>query len=178
MGENSDSDAELEEVFVRQPEGHFQAVYDRYSGPLFRFLYRFTGNNQTSEEILQDIFLELLAGKFKSVESGTLKSWLFTVAKNRGLNHRKKSLRDIQVDLDELSSTSNLEEQVIADSLLFRLSRAEELLPVELKETWTLRKRGLDYQEIAESLSIPVGTVKSRFSRLVDYLRKEFGNES
>jgi RNA polymerase sigma-70 factor (ECF subfamily) len=172
MGETDD--ASLEKDFVRNPEGCFRAVYDRYSGPLFRFLYRFTGNHEVSEEILQDIFLELLNGRFKFTEEGTLKSWLFTVAKNRGLNLRKKTARNVQTNLHEVRSFENLEEQTIADNLICHLKKAESVLPADLRETWNLRKHGLDNQQIATALSIPVGTVKSRFSRLVDYLREEF----
>lgn len=165
---------ELEEAFLRLPEIHFRDVYDRYSGSLFRFLYRFTHNNQASEEILHDTFIELLNGRFKAADSGTLKSWLFTVAKNRGLNHRKKSLRDAKEDISLIRSNNDLENETIHASLLTHLSKAENKLPTDLKETWNLRKNGHDYQEIAKALAIPVGTVKSRFARLVELLRKEF----
>ncbi len=167
-------DKELEEAFVKAPEKYLQAVYDRYSSSLFRFLYRFTANNQSSEEIMHDIFLELLKERFKSSENGTLKSWLFTVAKNRGLNYRKRSARETKEDISSISSDRNLEEETIQLSLLSRLKEVEINLPNDLKETWGLRKRGHDYQEIAKTLAIPVGTVKSRFSRLVELLRKEF----
>jgi RNA polymerase sigma-70 factor (ECF subfamily) len=172
------NDQELERAFVHEPERHFQAVYDRYSGPLFRFLYRFTGNNQASEEILHDVFCELLTGRFKLSESGGLKSWLYTVAKNRGLNHQAKSFREAKQDMDEISAGEDLEEKTIHLNLLTRLEKIEGALPHDLNETWQLRKNGLDYSEIATSLSIPVGTVKSRFSRLVEFLRKEFGHEN
>ncbi len=167
-------DEGLERAFFKSPEEYFQAVYDRYSGPLFRFLFRFTGNHQSSEEILHDVFIELLNGKFKSVQNGTLKSWLFTVAKNRGLNHRKKFEREMTSDLSSMASSHDLEAETMQTSLLSQLKKIEDRLPNDLQETWNLRKKGLDYQEIAKTLSIPVGTVKSRFSRLVDFLRKEF----
>lgn len=169
------TDEELESLFVKNPEKSFQAVYDRYSGPLFRFLYRFTGNNQASEEILHDIFVELLGGKFR--EEGSLKSWLFTVAKNRGLNYARKSVRVVQKDLSREVSVQNLEEETIHAGLLSHLQKVEAYLPLDLKETWNLRKSGMDYAQIAEKLSIPVGTVKSRFSRLVEVLKKEFESE-
>lgn len=167
-------DEELEIAFLEAPEKYFQDVYNRYSGSLFRFLYRFTGNNQSSEEILHDIFIELLHGHFKATVDGTLKSWLFTVAKNRGLNHRKKSVREVKDDLTMAPSLENLEDDTIQSSLLSRLSKAEKNLPKDLRETWALRKSGHDYQAIAKALEIPVGTVKSRFSRLVEFLREEF----
>ena len=171
------SDEEIERSFLWDSEKYFQLVYDRYSGPLFRFLYRFTGNNQASEEILHDIFIELFAGKFSFSESGGLKSWLFTVAKNRGLNHRKKALRETKQDLSLVPSEENLEQNTMQLGLLSHLAKIERHLPHDLKETWDLRKNGLGYAEIAETLSVPVGTVKSRFSRLVEFLRQEFKNE-
>lgn len=174
----SDRDANLERDFVENPAVHFRRVYDRYAGPLFRFLYRFTGNDQASEEILHDIFVELLNGRFQSVSGGTLQSWLFTVAKNRGMNHQKRSSKVVEADLSELPSGSDLEEQTIAHDLHRRLIQAEAVLSHDLKETWWLRKSGMDNQQIASALSIPLGTVKSRFARLVEYLRKEFEHES
>jgi RNA polymerase sigma factor (sigma-70 family) len=176
MTEENDND--LEKLFLQSPRENFRAVYVRYSGSLFRFLYRFTVNNQVSEEILHDIFMELLGGRFKALEHGSLKSWLFTVAKNRGLNHQKKCSRLVESDMSTLPSSDNLEEQAVNRSLLQHLEKAETTLPEEIRETWNLRKLGLDNQEIASKLSIPLGTVKSRFSRLTDYLRKEFDHEA
>lgn len=167
------TDDELETAFARAPEANFHAVYGRYSGPLFRYLYRFTGNNQSSEEILHDIFVELMNGKFRSSDQGSLKAWLFTVAKHRGLNLRKKSFRETKEDMSLVSSERNLEDETIQSNLLSSLAKAESRLPADLQETWNLRKRGLDYQQIAEALAVPVGTVKSRFSRLVEFLRKD-----
>ncbi|PIT99471.1 MAG: hypothetical protein COT74_10755 [Bdellovibrionales bacterium CG10_big_fil_rev_8_21_14_0_10_45_34] len=171
---NESPDDALEKSFVESPKTHFRHVYDRYSGPLYRYLYRFTGNNQASEEILHDIFVELFGGRFKTVPGGTLKSWLFTVARNRGLNYQKKQSKVIDTDTRDLRCLTNLEEQTISLDLHRRLSEAEDMLPVDIRETWTLRKSGLDNKQIAAILAIPLGTVKSRFSRLVEYLRKEF----
>jgi RNA polymerase sigma factor (sigma-70 family) len=170
---NLNEDKELEQNFATQPEKYFQLVYDRYSGPLFRLLYRFTMNSESSEEILQDLFIELHTGKYKFSENGSLKSWLFTVAKNRGINHHKKNSK-LRANTDELIDQKNIESQLIDKDIHLKLSKAELKLPQELQETWNLRKSGLDYQEIAHKLSIPIGTVKSRFSRLVEYLKKEF----
>jgi RNA polymerase sigma-70 factor (ECF subfamily) len=104
-----------------------------------------------------------------------LKSWLFTLAKNKSLNFLKNhSHKNIaQTNIEKISSTSDLEAQVIEHSLLRKLEAAENDLPEELYTTWNLRKQGYDYQEIALKLSIPVGTVKSRFHRLVEFMREE-----
>jgi RNA polymerase sigma factor (sigma-70 family) len=96
MAESEELD--LERRFIEDPEGHLRMVYERYSGILFRFLYRFTENRQVAEEILHDLFLELVKGRFRPLDGGTLKSWLFTVAKNRALNQRRTNKRFVAID--------------------------------------------------------------------------------
>lgn len=167
-------DLDIEADFLKNPEHGFRAVFDRYSGPLLRFLYRFTANTEAAEEILQDLFFELLKGSYRPQEGANLKAWLFTVARNRALNHRKRAKKSVNLESEQLTEPSNLENETINVRLLSHLQQAERKLPAEIQETWELRKRGYDNQQIAEALSIPLGTVKSRFSRLVDYLRKEF----
>ncbi len=170
-----DNDLYLQLKIESKKETAFRTLYDRYSSPLFRFIYRFTLNQQIAEEILHDIFIQLLNDKYNSSE-GNLKSWLFTVAKNKSLNHAKKSSFETSNDLAIAKATteSDLEHSFINHNLLKNLSLLESKLPADLRQTWNLKKQGLDYQQISHALSIPVGTVKSRFSRLVEHLKKEF----
>lgn len=157
----------------------FSALYDRYASGLFRFVVRFTQNDQAAEDILQDIFTQLILGKFRkgdNAEDGVhLKSWLFTLAKNHSLNYlRQRKQEDSSPEtIDSLQDATSLEENTLQKNLLRLLSTIETKLPSELKDTWALRKSGLNYDQIASKLGIPVGTVKSRFHRLVDFLRKE-----
>ncbi len=172
---HSDNDLYLQLKIDSKKEVAFRTLYDRYSSSLFRFIYRFTLNRQVAEEILHDTFIQLLNDKYNHSE-GNLKSWLFTVAKNKSLNHKKKSFFETSDDLAILKATSesDFEQSFINHSLSKKLSFLEESLPSDLRQTWNLRKQGLDCQQISQVLSIPVGTVKSRFSRLVDHLKKEF----
>lgn len=159
-------------------EGAFRVLYARHSGPLFRFLYRFTLDRPLTEEILQDIFEQLLVSRLEMNSRLNIKSWLYTLAKNRSLNLIKKTSREIKNELivENASSTHDMAQEFEYENLLDRLASAEKKLPMDLSKTWQLRKDGMDYQQIAEVLSIPVGTVKSRFSRLVEFLKKEFAS--
>lgn len=159
----------------------FKSIYDRYAKPLYGYIYRFTGDASAAEEILHDVFVQLLSGQFNGPsngsDDGSLKAWLYTVAKNRGLNYAKYSSKRQKVPVDENRSNAEAatpEDQLISRDLTLRLAKSEAALSTDLRETWDLRKEGLDYKEIAARLSIPVGTVKSRFNRLVDILRTEF----
>ncbi len=169
------SDEALYSKILEKSEEAFRTLYERHSRPLFGFIYRFTGCREVAEEILHDTLLELLSGKFKIEPNANLKSWLYTIAKNKGLNYLKKKKREFSNDevIETAASDFNLETKTINSDLIKNLNLAEKILPDELKHTWHLRKRGLDNLQIAEELSIPVGTVKSRFHRLVEFLRKE-----
>ena len=140
------------------------SVYSRFGEPLYRFIFRFTGNREAAEEILHDTFIQLVDGKFSGNEN-EVKNWLYTVARNKALNHLKRQRVPVAIVFEP-------------NERLLQLQAAEGALPEDLKQTWELRKDGLDYQEIAETLSIPVGTVKSRFFRLVKFMKKEFADDT
>ncbi|MNY73203.1 RNA polymerase sigma factor RpoE [compost metagenome] len=67
-----------------------------------------------------------------------------------------------------------MEDSVSTAQIYSKIKTFQTALPHDLAQTWRLRQQGMDYAEIAMELNIPVGTVKSRFSRLVDYFKKEF----
>ena len=161
---------------TERKEVAFRALYDRHSGPLFRFIYRFTVNSQAAEEILHDIFIQLLSEKFHLDSGANLKGWLYTLAKNKSLNHIKKTSfeKPDEIAVESAIAEDTFEQQFDLNRSLQKLAALEASLPTDLMHTWKLRKQGLDYQQIADKLSIPVGTVKSRFSRLVEHLKKEF----
>lgn len=169
------SDEDILKTWTRDPQEGFRLIYERYSGVLLRFVFRFTGNQEQAEEILQDLFTEVLKADFSSPHF-QLKAWLFTVAKNKSLNFERKKKREVASDkmIHAAVDPQGLEEQVANTQIFARMDRFEEVLPSDLARTWELRRQGLDYQEIALQLNIPLGTVKSRFSRIVDYFKKEF----
>jgi RNA polymerase sigma factor (sigma-70 family) len=169
------SDEQLIASLKSEPEKAFRALYDRHSGVLLRFIFRFTGNRQAAEEILHDVFLELLGGNFSGFEAGGVKSWLFTLAKNKSLNiqRRQKLEAKAKVQPEATGDGGGLEEKTFLGFALTKLKDSERTMPGDLLETWILRRQGLGYQQIADHLAIPLGTVKSRFHRLVAYLREE-----
>jgi RNA polymerase sigma factor (sigma-70 family) len=144
---NQFSDEELYSRISKHqdPEMAFNQLYRRHSGPLFRFIYRFTANGPEAEEILHDLFLQLLQGKFHLGEDANLKSWLYTVARNKGLNlcKQRSQRRQDSSSLEELPDDQNLEQDFEHQNLLDRLQVATKKLPDDLNQTWQLRRQGI-----------------------------------
>jgi RNA polymerase sigma-70 factor, ECF subfamily len=173
---NRATDQELLAELKRNPEKAFRTLYDRYSGVLLRFIFRFTGQQPLAEDILHDVFSELLTSSPVHMSEQGLKSWLFTVAKNKSLNAiRRGAIELSSTEIAESTRThDHSEESQQLEINLEKLKALEKTLPQDLAEPWRLRRQGLDYREIADQLAIPLGTVKSRFHRLVLFLREEF----
>ncbi|MNJ96717.1 ECF RNA polymerase sigma factor SigW [compost metagenome] len=169
------SDEEILKSWKEDPHEGFRLLYDRYAGSLLRFVYRFTGNQEQAEEILQDIFTEVLKAQFESADFN-IKAWLFTIAKNKSLNFERKKRREVPSDkwIQDAVDPHSTEEQIATNQIFERIHNFHSQLPKDLARTWDLRKQGLDYKEIASELDIPIGTVKSRFSRIADFFKKEF----
>lgn len=175
----SANDEDLFKRWQLDPSGTFPLIYDRYASVLFRYIYRFSGQRQIAEEILHDVFVEILKDTYRPQSADHFKSWLFTVAKNKSLNVGRGKGREVfsEESLRSAEDPSHMEENLSAQQTAREFSRAEEALPEELASTWRLRKEGHDYQEISLRLGIPIGTVKSRFHRLVSYFQKELNLE-
>ncbi|MDT8436473.1 MAG: sigma-70 family RNA polymerase sigma factor [Gemmatimonadota bacterium] len=137
---------------------------------------RFTGGDEArSEDLVQEAFLKAWRS-WKSFEAGTnCRAWLMTILRNTFINQfRRGRSRGSDVEFDEIAERATDDDLFHADPeglVLDRIvgeeiARAIEELPDEFRVPVVLADiEGLGYQEIAETLEIPVGTVKSRLFR-------------
>lgn len=144
--------------------------------PLFASLYNFaqwlTRNRDDAEDLVQETFAKALRG-FPSFQPGTnFKSWIFRILKNTFLTSRAGLRAHPMVPLSEDDEgNAGAEPETPETILIANVSRelvrgAIEALARPFQETVILRDvEGLTYQEIADSLSIPIGTVMSRLAR-------------
>jgi RNA polymerase sigma-70 factor (ECF subfamily) len=159
----------------------FEEFVDAYGAQVHRLTRRYIVNQADAEDITQEIFLDLYRSIAGFRGEAALSTWVYRVAVNRCLRHCQRSrpeavaydertlsgAADGRSDPERFAAQSELSGQV--QSALGRLSE-EHRDVVILHEM-----HGLTYQECAEVLNIPVGTVKSRlsnaFRRLRDSLR-------
>lgn len=150
---------------VSQVEGLYQA----YGPALLVYLRRLAGRGDLAEDLLQETFVQALRGIDRLGEVTSQRAWLFTIARNVGISALRRR-RYVAVLSDEMAVAP----AVVSDPRLERMRTAIDRLPDKLRETLDLRLRhDLSYEEIAQVLSIPVGTVRSRLHHAVRQLRDE-----
>src|SRR3984893_1722010 len=145
--------------------------------PLFAKLYNFahwlTQDRAAAEDLVQETYLKALRG-FSSFQPGTnFRAWLFQILKNTFLTSCSEAKRGSTVPLDSdevvpllpVNSTS-AESMLVDRSRLDRIRGAIEQLPIAFREVILLCDvEDASYREIAEILSIPIGTVMSGLAR-------------
>jgi len=168
---------EIDEVIARCLQGDQVAwaiIMDRHRRKVFNLAYKFVGRHDEAEDLTQDIFLKI----FKSLETfdrrANFQTWLISVSRNLCIDHYRSVRKERQtiareVDAGELqpASVERGPYQVAEHQDLRGLLRqALQKLPTTLRTAVVLRDlQELSYQEIADRLGLPEGTVKSRINR-------------
>ncbi len=148
-----------------------QALYEAHGPALLAYLRRLAGRADLAEDLLQETFVQALHNLDRLGQVVSKRAWLFTIARNLGVsNLRRRRLRlTARLSDEEAAAPAPVE-----NPRLERMRLAVGRLPDKHRETLELRLRDdLSYEEIAEVLSIPVGTVRSRLHHAVRQLRED-----
>jgi RNA polymerase sigma-70 factor (ECF subfamily) len=168
------SDADLVPPCRRGDEAAWRELVTRHTRRVFGLAYRFTGRVDEAEDLTQEVFVKVYQTLDRYREAdGPFQGWLMAVARNHAIDHyrrrKQERLRRTQ-DPQVLETMPAGGEHPIAG--LEREERARlvhsglRALPAELRLPLILCDlQGLPYEEIADALQIPLGTVKSRINR-------------
>lgn len=140
----------------------FETLYDRYQDWVVSLALRFSGNREDALDVLQETFTYFFR-KFPGFRlTSKLKTFLYPVIKHLAVRKRELSRRRVTLEGDREAPARP---EGSAEPLLARLPEAQQ-------EVVRLRfVDGLDLQEIAEALEVPLGTVKSRLHAALETLR-------
>ncbi|PWN08211.1 sigma-70 family RNA polymerase sigma factor [Rhodohalobacter mucosus] len=160
---------------------------------LYNFGLRLTSDPNDAEDLVQDTIVKAYRF-FSSYEKGTnAKAWLFRILKNSYINnYRKKSKKPQEVDYDEVATfyetiraerteTSDLEDKMFRELIDDDISNALDEIPEDFRTVVLLCDvEDFTYEEIANMLDVPIGTIRSRLHRgrnllkaqLMDYATK------
>ena len=157
----------------------FHRLIEQQIPRLRRYARALTRNRDRSDDLVQNT-LERALVKEGFWQPGTnLRAWLFTIMHNEHVNTVRRDSREAAgIDIERVSGTLSATTDPSASRQMIELDRALARLPLEQRQVILLvGLEGMSYNETAEILSIPVGTVRSRLSRGRDGLRKLLGME-
>lgn len=158
-------------------------LYDRYGRAGFTLAYRMLANAETAEEIVQDAFLSVWrhAGTYDG-RVGLVRPWLLSIVHHRAIDRlRRASSRQTTTQLDEawmLAADGDVFAEVYRALRRDEIRRALGCLPADQRAAIELSYfQGLTFNEIAEIVKAPVGTVKSRVRLALARLRQALDRE-
>ncbi|MDY0111076.1 MAG: sigma-70 family RNA polymerase sigma factor [Candidatus Krumholzibacteria bacterium] len=162
----------------RGEEDAFEEILARYRSPIYNLCWRMTRNDEDARDLGQEIFIKVFRLLDRFDEQYAFHSWLFRIATNHCIDHlRRQRLRFLSLERDGGSTEEEAAMQIPTDDpppdkmLQSReaLEKLEEIigeLPPHYRVITLLRHdQELSYEEIAESLQLPLGTVKARIHR-------------
>ncbi|MBA4039799.1 MAG: hypothetical protein C0468_05695, partial [Planctomyces sp.] len=186
FGADSRDDNALIEAYRAGESGALEVLANRYFLDLMRFLTRLTGDRNSAEDVFQEAFLQVHLSAESFDATRRFKPWLFTIAANKARDLLRKNARRRTLDLSSpVGGSSGSDEGVtFVDLMEVEVSQpGEEVsgrerdrmvqqavtdLPVPLREVLLLAYfQKMSYNQIADVLEIPLGTVKSRLHAAV-----------
>lgn len=156
-------------------------VYDTHSGPLFHFVKNWLANPHEASDIVHDTMLEVWRRADRFQGRSSLKSWIFSIARNKAIDKNRKTSRMTYTDeipevVDiEASPAQALEMSQDAEHLK---KCVEALSPKHRRMIHLAFYEDLTYKEIAEIEACPVGTVKTRILYAKKLLMRDLSAQS
>jgi RNA polymerase sigma-70 factor (ECF subfamily) len=186
-------DADVVSLAQQGREAAFRELVRRYERPVFSLVFRMVRDRETSEELAQETFIKVLNHIDRYQPQFKFSSWLFKIANNIAIDHlRKRQIETISMDgsphaasAAEVEATSfdvairqeSALEEMEARELGSAIERAIAELRPEYRSCIVLRHvEGRSYEEIAATLDLPLGTVKTYIHRARLELRDSLGH--
>jgi RNA polymerase sigma-70 factor, ECF subfamily len=184
------TDQQVVELAREGRETAFRELIGRYQRPVFSLIYRLVRDREKAEDLAQDTFIKVLNALDRYDPSYKFSSWIFKIAHNTSLDHlRRKEPETLSIDgsphartaaeteastLTPVSTGLTPEEYTSNQELGSEIDRAIALLRPEYRTAIVLcHVEGRAYEEIAEIMEIPLGTVKTYIHRGRNELKKQ-----
>jgi RNA polymerase sigma-70 factor (ECF subfamily) len=178
-------------MYSQGDERAFRELVSRYKNGLYAFLKRFLNHQDLIEDVFQETFLQLFTSRDSFDTDRPLRPWLFTIAANKAKDALRKQQRTSAVAIGTISDGEEASFGDVLNSLTSDETRPYETLeqgeaaelvrdviasmPQQAREILILAYfNKFSYKQMAQILSIPIGTVKSRLHTAVNRFAKEY----
>lgn len=190
MDASSLSDEEIVERIKAGKVELFEVIVSRYQRKLINYIYRMINNLEPAMELCQEVFIKVYSSLDKYNPEYKFTTWVHRIASNATIDWmRKKKLETYSIDDDGKGEGLSLGDQLSTDDLdpltnlemrqlQSRIEEAIDELPFIYKQLIILRHiNELSYDEIAEAVDLPLGTVKNRIFRGREMLKAKLAGE-
>jgi RNA polymerase sigma-70 factor (ECF subfamily) len=162
---SDENDVRIRDALIAGHERTLAEVYDTYGPLVYGVALHITRDRGAAEDIAQEVFVDLWRRPERfDPQIARLRSWLCMIARRRGIDwvRRRRTQENLRRTADDLVSTG-FEDDVLASTARKQVREAVASLPTPYRQAIFLAYyQGLTYREVAEALSIPEGTAKSR----------------
>jgi RNA polymerase sigma-70 factor (ECF subfamily) len=185
---NESTDKELVKRVQKGDKGAFDLLVLKYEQKIVNLVMRYVRDPEQALDITQEAFIKAYRALPRFRGDSAFYTWLYRIAVNTAKNYlaaQRRRPTDIELDLQDpeqyglhakLKETDTPEGVALSKELQETLERAIESLPDDLRTAIILRELdGMSYEEIAQTMDCPVGTVRSRIFRARDAIAKKVG---
>ena len=166
-------DVRLIERCLARDDAAWEVIVARYRRRVFHIAWKFTGRHAEAEDLTQEIFLKVFKSLDRFHRDADFGTWLSSVARNYCIDRYRAGKREREVVVEDLlafdlapAASGNPYRELESRDRTSFVRRGLDQLPDKLREAVVLRDLvGLTYQEMADRLGLPEGTVKSRINR-------------
>ncbi|MDZ4788803.1 MAG: RNA polymerase sigma factor [Blastochloris sp.] len=153
----------------------FEQLVEQYYEPLYRFGYSLSQREADAADLTQQTFYRWATKGHQLLDRTKVKTWLFTTLHREFLGSRRRLLKFPEIEVSEVEHElpvviSEIATKLDGDSVMLALQKVDDLYRAPLTLFYLQQH---SYQEIAEILDIPIGTVMSRLSRGKQELKKK-----
>jgi RNA polymerase sigma-70 factor (ECF subfamily) len=182
------TDKQLVKRVQKGDKGAFDLLVLKYQHKIVNLVMRYVRDPEMALDITQDAFIKAYRALPRFRGDSAFYTWLYRIAVNTAKNYlaaQRRRPMDIELDLQDpeqydlhakLKETDTPEAVTISNEVQQTLERAIAALPEDLRTAIILRELdGMSYEEIAQTMECPVGTVRSRIFRARDAIGKKIG---
>jgi RNA polymerase sigma-70 factor (ECF subfamily) len=186
------TDSQLLTQYAEGDEEAFRELVNRYKNSLYAFLKQFLAHQDLVEDVFQETFMQLFTSRTSFDPNRPLRPWLFTIAANKAKDALRKWQRTSAVPIGTIADSQEISfndmlntitsdtttipyEQLEKSETSLRVGRIIADMPENLREIILLAYfQKFSYKQMAEILSIPIGTVKSRLHTAIGHFAKQW----
>jgi RNA polymerase sigma-70 factor (ECF subfamily) len=186
---NQSSDKKLVKRVQRGDKGAFDLLVLKYQHKIVNLVMRYVRDPELALDITQEAFIKAYRALPRFRGDSAFYTWMYRIAVNTAKNHlAAQRRRPMSVELDmqdpeqydlhaKLKETDTPEAITLSNEMQETIERAISALPEDLRTAIILRElEGMSYEEIAQTMECPVGTVRSRIFRARDAINKKVGS--